>query len=89
MVQAVMSLHDGAKTRARVGSVYSEKFKKIGAHQGYELLPLLFAIVVDIITEKTRRDETNELLYADYLVLMSKTMEDLKKVFELEECTQN
>ena len=27
MVQAVMSLHDGAKTRVRVGSAYSKEFK--------------------------------------------------------------
>ena len=31
MVRAVMSLHDGAKTRVRVGSAYSEEFQvKIG-----------------------------------------------------------
>ena len=27
MVRAVMSLYDGAKTRVRVGSAYSEEFK--------------------------------------------------------------
>ena len=30
-----MCLYDGAKTRARVGCAYSEKFKvKVGVHQG-------------------------------------------------------
>ena len=39
------------------------------------LSPLLFAIVVDIITENARRGMVNELLYADDLVLMSEDME--------------
>ena len=45
------------------------------------LSPLLFAIVVDVITENARRCVVNELLYADDLVIMSETMEDLKERF--------
>ena len=72
MVWAVMSLYDGAKTRVRIESAYSEEFEvKVDVHQGYVLSPLLFAIVVDIITENARRGVVNELLYADDLVLMS------------------
>ena len=41
---------------------------------------LLFAIVVDAVTENAR-SVVNELLYADDLVLTSETMEDLKKKF--------
>ena len=56
MVRAVMSLHDGAKTKVRVGSAYSEEFKvKVSVHQKSVLSPLLFAIVVDVITENTRK----------------------------------
>ena len=81
MVLAVMRSYDGAKTRVRVGSAYSEEFKvKIGVHQKPVLSPLLFAIVVDVVTENAR-GVVNELLYADDLVLMSKTMGDLKKRF--------
>ena len=82
-----MSLYDGAKTRVRVGSAYSEKFEvKVGIHRGSVMSPLLFAIVVDIITENARRGVVNELLHADDLACMSKTMEDLK-ILELEGCT--
>ena len=82
MVQAVMSLYDGAKTRVRVRSAYSEEFEvKVGVHQGSVLSPLLFAIVADAIKENARRGVVNELLYADDFVIMSKDME------ELEECT--
>ena len=44
------------------------------------LKPLLFAIVVDVITENAR-GVVNEFLYADDLVLISKDMEDLKERF--------
>ena len=89
MFGAVMSLYDGAKTRVRMGSAYSEEFEvKVSVYQGSVLSPLLFAIVVDVITESARRGVINELLYADDLVLMSGTMEDLKeKILELEGCT--
>ena len=82
MVQAVMSLYDGAKARVTVRSANSEKFEvKVGVHQESVLLPLLFAIALDVITEKAKRGVVNELLYADDLVLMSETTEDLKERF--------
>ena len=82
IVRAVMSLYDGAKTRVRVGSTYLEEFEvKVGVHQESVLSPLLFAIVVDVITEHARRAVVNELLCADDLVIMSKDMEDLKERF--------
>ena len=82
IVRTIMSLYDGAKTRVRVGSAYSMAFKiKVGVHQGSVLSPLLFAIVVDVITEYARRGVVIELLYADDLVLISEDMEDLKERF--------
>ena len=85
MVWVVISLYDGAKTRVRVASAYSEKL----LHQGSMLSPLLFAIFVDVITENARRDVINELLYVDDLVLMSETEEDLnEKILEWERCTR-
>ena len=81
MVRAFMSLYDGAKTRVKVGSAYSEEFEvKVGVHQGSVLLSLLFAIVMDVITENAR-GVVNELLYADDLVIISEDMEDLKERF--------
>ena len=35
IVRAVMSLYDGAKTRVRVGSAYSEEFQVRGAYQKF------------------------------------------------------
>ena len=82
IVQPIMSLYDGAKTRVRVRSAYSEKFKvKCGVHQGSVLSPLLFPIALNVVTENTRRDVVNELLFADDLVPMSETMKEIQRKF--------
>ena len=76
MVRAVMSLYDGAKTRVRVGLELSEEFEvKVGVHQGSVLPPLVFAIVVDVVTENVRNVLMSEMLYVDDMVLMSETID--------------
>ena len=84
MVRAVTSLYEGAKTRVRIGPELSEDFEvKVGVHQGSALSPLLFAIVVDVITESVRN---GLMLCADDLVLTSETMEGLgEKVWQWKE----
>ena len=82
MVRAVTSLYEGAKTRVRVGLELSQEFEvKVGVHQGSTLSPLLFAIMVDMITESVRNGLMSEMLYADHLVLTSETMEGLRGTF--------
>ena len=82
LVNAVMSLFEGSKTKVKVQSEFSEEFcVVIGVHQGSVLSPLLFAIVVDVVTENAREGLMKEVLYADNLVLISETLEGLKKRF--------
>ena len=82
MVRAVMSSYGDAKTRSRVGLELSEEFKvKVGVHQGSALSPLLFAIVVDVITESVKNGLMSEMFYADDLILTSETMEGLRENF--------
>ena len=70
VVRAMMSLYVGAKTRVRVGLELSEELEvKVGVHQGSAWLPLLFAIMVDVIKESVRNGLMSEMLYADDLVL--------------------
>ena len=77
-VKAVMSLYDGAITRVRVGTELSEEFfVKVGVQQGSVLSPLLFAIVVDVNTESVREGLMKEILYADDLVLIRESMDEL------------
>ena len=51
-------------------------------HQGSVLLPLIFAIVVDVVTEHARGGLPNEILYADDLVLMSESLVELRERFQ-------
>ena len=71
IVSTVMSFYEGAKTRVRVGLELSKEFEvKVGVHQEPVLLPLVFAIVVDVVTKNVRNGLTSEILYADDLVLI-------------------
>ena len=52
LVRSVMRVYEWAKTRVRVDSDLSEEFEvKVGIHQRSVLLPFLFAMVVDVVTE--------------------------------------
>ena len=42
---------------------------KVGVHQRSALRPLLFIMVMDVLTENVRDGSLRELLYADNLVL--------------------
>ena len=50
---------------------------KVGLHQGSVLSTLLFAAVMDVVASEARSGLASELLYADDLVIMAPTMEQL------------
>ena len=50
---------------------------KVGLHQGSVLSPLLFSVVMDVVSSEERSGLPSELLYADDLVFMVSTMEQL------------
>ena len=54
---------------------------KVGTHQGSELTPFLFAVVVDVVTEFARKGALSELLHTDDLFLMSKTIDGFRNKF--------
>ena len=82
LVQAVMSIYKGAKTRVQVGGGHSEEFDvSVGVHQRSVFSPFLFLIMLDILSENGRKGALYELLYADDLVLMAETMEELEAQF--------
>ena len=79
LVKVVMSLCEGSKTMIEVESEFSKEFYvAVGVHQASVLSSLLFAIVMDVVTENARESLMKEVLYADDWQLMSETMEDLK-----------
>ena len=73
-----MILYTEACTVVRTDPVLSENFKvMVGLHQGSVLSPLLFAVVMDVVSCEARRGLLSELLYADDLVFMAPIMKHL------------
>ena len=65
-------------TVVRIDAGISQTFQvQIGLNQGLALSPLLFAAVMDVVSNEAISDMVSELLYADDLVLMAPTMERL------------
>ena len=55
MVRAVMGLYKGVRTKVKVGTRLSEELEvNVGVDQGSVLSPPLFAIVIDIDTNKIK-----------------------------------
>ena len=75
-----MALYTEACTVVRTDAGLSERFEvKIGLHQGSVLSPLLFAAVMDVVSSEARGGLPSELMYADDLVIMAPTMEQLSR----------
>ena len=80
LIRTVMALYTEACTIVRTDAGLSESFEvKVGLHQGSVLSPRLFAAVMDVVSCEARSGLPSELLYADELVIMAPTMEQLGK----------
>ena len=78
LIHTVMALYTEDCTVVRTGVGLCESFEvKVGLHQGSVLSPLLFAAVMDGVSSEARNGLLSELLYADDLVFMASTIEQL------------
>ena len=78
LMRTVMALYTEDCTVVRTDAGLSESFEvKVGFHQGSVQSTLLFAAVMDVVYRETRSGLPSELLYADDLVIMAPTMEQL------------
>ena len=78
LIRTVMAFYTEACTVVRTDAGLSESFEvKVGLHQGTVLIPLLFAAVMDVVSSEARSGLPLELMYADDLVIMAPTMEQL------------
>ena len=78
LVNGVMSLYKGCKTAVSVDRKLLSSFSvKVGVHQGSALSPLLFIMVMDVLTEDVRDGSLMELLYADDLVLWRDSLNEV------------
>ena len=64
----------------KVVSHFSEEFEmNVGVHQGSVLSPLLFAIVVDLVTNEIKEGMLQEILYVDDILLIMESMAELQE----------
>ena len=79
LVDTVMCMYRNARTGVQTDVGMTDEFKVgVGLHQGSALSPLLFIIVMDRVCRKVRGGLPWELLYADDLVLMAQSLDELK-----------
>ena len=82
LVRAVISLYKGAKTKVIALAHLSEELEvNVGVHQGSALSPLLFAIVVDVVTNEIMEGMLQEILCACDIVLIVRTMAEQQVKF--------
>ena len=87
LVQVVMMMYERARTVVKTKQGCSTEFEvKVGVHQGSVLSPLLFVAVMEVVTWGVKEGLPWELLYADDLVLIAQSTEELReKSPEIEE----
>jgi len=69
-VRAVMEMYREAESTVQIEGKKTVRFEvKVGVHQGSVLSPLLFAIVMDALTDHLTKD-MREFLYADNLAII-------------------
>jgi len=79
LIKTVMGMYSKCSTSVKVGDGLSEPFEvKVGVHQGSVLSPLLFVIVMDVIAKEVGSGLPLELLYADDLLIMGESEEELR-----------
>ena len=80
----VEAMYERTKGRVVVGSGLPEEFPvNIGLRQGSALSPLLFIMVMEIISRKiSTKDILRKMMYADDLAIIAESKQDLQEVLE-------
>ena len=82
-VKLIQDMYQDSKAQVRCSNGLSEQFEvKVGVHQGSALSPLLFIIIMDCLTEDIRQTAPWEMMFADDVVLCTKTREEAERKLE-------
>ena len=86
LVRVMMRLYKGVKTKAEVGTKLSTEYEaNVGVHHGFVLSHCLLLLLM-LMQKRTEEGMIDKILHADYLALISDTMEELYTcIFHLRE----
>lgn len=83
-VNIIEDMYEGANTRVKSLVGETEDFRvRVGVHQGSALSPYLFSLVMDEITKSVQGEVPWCMLFADDVVLVGESLEDVN--YRLEE----
>ena len=83
-IRSIKDMYDGVTTSVKTQGGVTEEFPiGIGLHQGSSLSPYLFTLVLEVLTEHIQEPVPWCMLFADDIVLMGESREDLNKKLEL------
>ena len=82
-VKIVQDMYGSSKTQVVTQKGETEYFPiEVGLHQGSAPSPLLFIIIMDVLTENIEKDPPWAMMFADDLVLCAMTREELEEDLE-------
>ena len=73
-------MYRNVKTRDKSVAGMTENFEvQVGVHQGSALSPFLFNVVLDVVTEGVKRGVPWDIMYADDMVLVGETRQEVEE----------
>jgi hypothetical protein len=83
-IRAIKDMYDGVTTCVRTYDGVTEDFPiNIGLHQGSTLSPYLFTLVLDVLTKHIQEPVPQCMLFADDIVLVGESREEINGKLEL------
>ncbi|KAK3548096.1 hypothetical protein QTP70_004523 [Hemibagrus guttatus] len=81
-VRVMQDMYERSRTVVRC-AVGQTNFKvEVGRHQGSALSPVLFAIVMDQLSEEVRQESPWTMMFADDIVICSESREQVEEILE-------
>ncbi|KAK3556096.1 hypothetical protein QTP70_005247 [Hemibagrus guttatus] len=82
-VRVVQDMYERSRTVVRCAVGQTEEFKvEVGLHQGSALSPILFAMVMDQLSEEVRQESPWTMMFADDIVICSESREQVEENLE-------
>ncbi|KAH1202220.1 NADH dehydrogenase [ubiquinone] 1 beta subcomplex subunit 8, mitochondrial [Glycine max] len=82
-IRAIQDMYDRVSTSVRTQDGESDDFPiTIGLHQGSTLSPYLFTLILDVLTEQIQEIAPRCMLFADDIVLLGESREELNERLE-------